>query len=454
MTEINPAANDFSLPSGLRGQLFRALDAVWPLRADGLLSITLEMPGEMPALLCHEAPRPCFYWQRPDAGQRIIGLGCAVRHETQGEDRFASLQERWRALESGWVRLGVANPVSALLGYAFDADDSPQSGLWRDLPNAVLWVPEILLEQRGTHHLMTLTARLQGQSRTDMLDRWLALLDTEPVPTVAEGQASHALVDSLADWTTLMQEAQAAIAGHELDKLVIARGFHVHLPRRVDVAALMDRMQSRYPGCTLMAISLQTDWLVAATPERLLSLHDGVVRCDAIAGTLAGAAEVQGFSARVRQLEHLPVVQHIRAALEGGCHSVRETNSMDTLKLPHLRHLCTRLEGQLLPGQDLFGLLARLHPTPAINGFPASAALAWLRRHDNHRRGWYGGGAGWIRADGEGDVSVLLRCALLQDRDAWLFAGAGIVDGADIKAEWKETELKLDSMRGCLNACR
>jgi isochorismate synthase EntC len=51
-----------------------------------------------------------------------------------------------------------------------------------------------------------------------------------------------------------------------------------------------------------------------------------------------------------------------------------------------------------------------------------------------------------LQANGDGELSVLLRCAVLQGRSADLFAGAGIVSDSDPQAELAETEIKLRAM--------
>ena len=61
-------------------------------------------------------------------------------------------------------------------------------------------------------------------------------------------------------------------------------------------------------------------------------------------------------------------------------------------------------------------------------------------------RGWYAGPVGWMDATEDGEFCVALRSALLRDRTAHLYAGAGIVADSDPEAELAETELKLDAM--------
>ena len=59
-------------------------------------------------------------------------------------------------------------------------------------------------------------------------------------------------------------------------------------------------------------------------------------------------------------------------------------------------------------------------------------------------RGWYAGPVGWMDAAEDGEFCVALRSALLRDRTAHLFAGAGIVADSDPAAELAETEIKLE----------
>jgi salicylate biosynthesis isochorismate synthase/menaquinone-specific isochorismate synthase len=87
-----------------------------------------------------------------------------------------------------------------------------------------------------------------------------------------------------------------------------------------------------------------------------------------------------------------------------------------------------------------------LHPTPAVGGEPPEGALDAITRLERLDRGWYAGPIGWMDAAEDGEFCVGLRSALLRDRIAHLFAGAGIVAESDPAAELAETELKLDAL--------
>jgi len=88
-------------------------------------------------------------------------------------------------------------------------------------------------------------------------------------------------------------------------------------------------------------------------------------------------------------------------------------------------------------------LAQSLHPTPAVGGTPQQTALDWIRDHESVDRGWFAGLAGWLDGDGNAELNVILRCALLQGSTAFVHAGAGLVANSEPEQELAETELKL-----------
>jgi isochorismate synthase EntC len=65
-------------------------------------------------------------------------------------------------------------------------------------------------------------------------------------------------------------------------------------------------------------------------------------------------------------------------------------------------------------------------------------------------RGWYAGAVGWIDGRGDGEFAVALRCGLLWEDGARLYAGSGMMPDSDPAAELAETELKLRALLGAL----
>lgn len=97
-------------------------------------------------------------------------------------------------------------------------------------------------------------------------------------------------------------------------------------------------------------------------------------------------------------------------------------------------------------GGHLMSLVSKLHPTPALGGFPRDAAMTWIQTHEAMDRGWFGGPLGWFEQNGSGVAAVAIRCALISKKGSFAYAGAGIVEGSSPTLEWAETNQKFSTI--------
>src|SRR5574340_15521 len=420
-------------------------------RGKGLLSLTVAVPelafDRLPAGL-----RDYSYWARPANGHFLLGLGAVASVEAQGEGRFRALdaafaeyRRLWQAVDDD--KLGF-QPV-ALAGFAFS-----QEGQGEALPNARLAIPALLVQRRGEKCALTFTCNRESSPGTvlagwqELAGELLAALERDPLPILSGSLERLASQPDNADWLDRAARAVADIRAGLLDKVVLSRSIRVRAMQPFAPAALMAALAARYPGSVHFAqAGLQNGVLLGATPESLVSLAGGRVVSDALAGTGWGEGRLDDDKSL---REHRLVVSAIVRALEPACGFLEIPARPDILELQELRHLRSVIRGAARPGMTLFGLVERLHPTPAVGGFPTRRALEWLARHGEARHGWYSGATGWLGFDGDGEFAVALRCAWLAGKEAELFAGAGIVAGSDPCVELEETEAKLNAMLSVL----
>jgi isochorismate synthase EntC len=97
-------------------------------------------------------------------------------------------------------------------------------------------------------------------------------------------------------------------------------------------------------------------------------------------------------------------------------------------------------------GLGILQFVQRLHPTPALGGHPREESLNWLKQNEGFERGWYAGTIGWTDTSGQGEFAVAIRCALVRNSTASLYAGCGIVADSDPEEEYEETLAKLRPM--------
>ena len=144
--------------------------------------------------------------------------------------------------------------------------------------------------------------------------------------------------------------------------------------------------------------------------------------------------------------EHEIVVHRIERALRPYSVWVEAAPEPELVKVANIQHLGTPIHAQLAEPRSAVDLAGRLHPTPAVGGEPRERALRAIAELESLDRGWYAGLVGWMDAAEDGEFCVALRSALLRDRTAHLFAGAGIVADSRPDAELAETELKLGAL--------
>lgn len=241
----------------------------------------------------------------------------------------------------------------------------------------------------------------------------------------------------------------AEIAAGGIEKVVLARDVVIEPDAPVDPGALLDTLLDVQPGANVFSI----DGLVGASPETLITVHDGVVSARVLAGT-AGPGDGGSLLSSAKDLaEHAFAVQSVLEALRPHLSELESSATPVVLELPHLSHLATDVAGRIADGADVLALVEALHPTAAVAGTPTAAAMTRIRELEALDRGRYAGPVGWMNARGDGEWAIALRSAQLgSDGTYRAFAGAGIVAESDPEAELAETALKLRPMLAALRA--
>jgi len=260
-----------------------------------------------------------------------------------------------------------------------------------------------------------------------------------------------------AAWIRAVRLTLEEIREGGITKAVLARSREIPLRPSADAISILATLRDAYPTCYRFLIDDgRGNAFLGASPERLVRLSGGEVSTEAVAGTQrCGPGEdaeelARALVARAKDRnEQSVVVRHLLEALGPVCETLEAPGNPEVMRLPHLLHLRTRVRGLARQDANVLDLLSRLHPTPAVAGWPKSQALDWIRRTEGRDRGWYSGAVGWVNAAGDGDFAVGIRTVGIHAGCARVFAGAGIVEGSDPELEWNETELK---MKGILDA--
>lgn len=240
------------------------------------------------------------------------------------------------------------------------------------------------------------------------------------------------------EWTTGFEKAMLEIETGRVEKVVLARRVEIGFDSPPDPAAIVARLHPANRNCYMFSVG----GLVGASPELLVSLKDGRVRTLALAGTATDPRELE--SVKISE-EH----RHVsRSVMDAITRHVTTIEVSEKVIVPHgaMSHVGTRIEGPVVPGTTVAGILADLHPTAAVAGSPTEPALDLIGEIEPGSRGRYAGPVGWMNTNGEGVFAIALRCGQLEGSRMTLFAGGGLVHGSEEASELHETNLKLAPM--------
>ncbi len=270
-----------------------------------------------------------------------------------------------------------------------------------------------------------------------------------PTPTTPDTE-HRSFLDTVA-------EAVRAIEIGRLHKVVPSRQKTISLPADFDVTEAFQRLCTAYPAAFVSVFSIPGvgTWL-GASPETLVSTYQQrgrpIFRTMALAGTqvASGHDALKHASWRQKEIEEQAMVsRYIINCFKKIRLREFEENGPKTVAAGNLLHLRTdfMVDTEKTNFSDLGSTMLRLlHPTSAVCGMPKEPALDFLLEHEHYDRSFFSGYLGPVNVAEETHVFVNLRCAQLLGQRALLYAGAGVTIDSEPDQEWKETEMKMDTL--------
>ena len=265
---------------------------------------------------------------------------------------------------------------------------------------------------------------------------------SEPWPETVRGSVSPG--DWESRYASALERGLELVDQGELHKLVLAVRQSIQLSAPLNPLPLLDRLRHQQAGsCRFLWQRDAQDSFFGASPERLLSLRNGQIRSDALAGT-AGRLETGEslLNSEKDRREHELVVQAITDHLRSLGLTPRRPRRPQLARHGQLMHLHTPITAAAENQLPLF-LAGALHPTPAVAGLPRRQAIGWLRSLEPFERGGYAAPIGWIDSAGDSELRVAIRCGHAHGSQLDLTAGAGLVRGSVAERELQEVALKL-----------
>ena len=363
-----------------------------------------------------------------------------------GDDRLQAAARLWRRLRENIAPAGpIGTGPIAVGGFAYRPDRDP-AGPWSGFPAVLLRVPALAVARvRGRTFATTAAAGAE-----ELL---------ELAPTGVRAPAARRLevtsVRNPVAWTAAVESAAKRLRKGDADKVVLAREVIARGDGVVSAGMVARSLRAAYPSCfTYLVTGADGTAFAGASPELLVRRSGTRAFSQPMAGSVGRGANEADDDRLARQLvesakdnaEHRIASQFVAEALRKFSRNV-EAREPEVVRFTNIQHLATTITADLAaPAAEALDLAATLHPTPAVGGWPRSAAEALIDELEGLERGWYAGAVGWTNGQGDGEFAVALRCGLLWEDGARLYAGVGVMPDSDPARELEETELKFKAL--------
>jgi anthranilate synthase component 1 len=211
-------------------------------------------------------------------------------------------------------------------------------------------------------------------------------------------------------------------------------------------------LRSLNPSPYMFYYDMEDHHVVGASPEILVRLEDDVVTSRPIAGTRPrGKTREQDVQLAEELLadpkecaEHVMLIDLGRndvgrVAIEG---TITLTDKMIIERYSHVMHIVSNVEGKLKPGLDAIDVLKATFPAGTVSGAAKVRAMEIIDELEPTKRGIYAGAVGYLGFNGDMDLAIAIRTAVVKDGTLYVQAGAGIVADSVPDSEWMETQNK------------
>lgn len=216
--------------------------------------------------------------------------------------------------------------------------------------------------------------------------------------------------------------------------------------------SLYRALRSLNPSPYMFYYDMGDHHVVGSSPEILVRLEDDVVTARPIAGTRPRGRTREEDVALAQELladpkecaEHVQLMDlgrnDIGRVAQTG--SVRVTDKMVIERYSHVMHIVSNVEGRLKPGMHAIDVLKATFPAGTVSGAPKVRAMEIIDELEPSKRGIYAGAVGYLGFNGDMDLAIAIRTAVVKNGKLYVQAGAGIVADSVPESEWTETQNK------------
>jgi anthranilate synthase component 1 len=259
------------------------------------------------------------------------------------------------------------------------------------------------------------------------------------------------------EFESMVCKAQEYIREGDIFQVVLSQ----RLSRHANAApfTIYRALRSINPSPYMFFLDLQDMHIIGASPELLVRVEDREVTIHPIAGTRRRGEDALRDQQLAEELKSDPkeLAEHVmlvdlgrndvgRVSIPG---SVKVSQFMEIERYSHVMHLVSNVTGQLRPELSSYDALRAGFPAGTVSGAPKIRAMEIISELEGEQRGIYAGAVGYFSHSGNLDTAITLRTMVIQNGQAYIQAGGGIVADSKPSEEYQES---LNKARALLRA--
>lgn len=295
----------------------------------------------------------------------------------------------------------------------------------------------------------------QNQAYANARTQLSALIDRLRQPAVIPPAPAMAPSEAISEFGEVafkaaVEKSKRYIFDGDIMQVVLAQRMSQPFP--ASPLSLYRALRSVNPSPYMFYYDMGDHHVVGASPEILARVEGDTVTVRPIAGTRPRGKTPTQDTALAEELladpkelaEHLMLIDLGRndAGRVAQSGSVKLTEKMVIERYSHVMHIVSNVEAKLKPGLTAMDVLKATFPAGTVSGAPKVRAMEIIDELEPSKRGIYAGAVGYLGFNGDMDVAIALRTAVVKDNMLYVQAGAGIVADSVPDSEWMETRNK------------
>ncbi|UCS95627.1 anthranilate synthase component I family protein [Echinicola marina] len=205
-------------------------------------------------------------------------------------------------------------------------------------------------------------------------------------------------------------------------------------------------------------------YLIGASPERFIKKEGRQLTAQPIKGTIKrGQTREEDLQlqetlrhSEKERAENLMIVDLMRNDLAriSDPGSVRVEELFGIYPFKQISQMISTISSTIKDNISFDQIISHTFPMGSMTGAPKIKCMELIDQYENFKRGWFSGALGYIKENGDFDLSVIIRSIIIDTNTKELFfaAGSAITYDADPAYEYDECLLKASSMFKVLNA--